>query len=467
MKKRYSLLYVVLCSFLVHSSFLTTSVIAEENDNSGEEFVLSEETEAPEEGDQEVISENESGSSGYGAELDRVESEEEIPESILQESGTLYKVRFDSNGSSLWTNDGKEAKYWTWYSRWNFGADDPVYNPYSTGHINWNSGTTANAGLEVPDGKAFLGWSTSLEDAEKGIVKYGRRQDILVNRYGDLTEDLNLWAAWGDGYRVWCSYSYSSGGAGFTSYFQTDVVKGQAIDDTWDINVPGKKLIGWSLTESGQVEYTKLSDIVPDHDTEIFPVFSDADQTDACKTFGFCSYNGKEYWYEDGVRQGTVDDPKGVIGDGTNRGREIYDGETNAWYWLDSVYDGAKAVGKEVWMPYIYQDEKNWMNDTKRMNDTVQAINSYSEAGGPTSDMGEQVRQMILSGKGKWVRYDENGKMMKGWVTIDTPELIALYPAQKGFTYFYDYMTGLMAKGWTTIGGERHYFDEISGVMKQ
>ena len=187
----------------------------------------------------------------------------------------------------------------------------------------------------------------------------------------------------------------------------------------------------------------------------------------ACKTNGFCRYNGKDYWYENGVRQGTVNDPNGVIGDGTVRGREVFDPATGAWYWLDAAYDGAKAVGKEVWMPYIYQDEKTWKNDTKRMNDTVQAINSYSEAGGPTSDMGEQVRKSIQKGTGKWVRYDENGRMMKGWVRINTPELIALYPGQKGNIYFYDYTTGLMAKGWTTIGGQRFFFDENSGVLKQ
>ena len=189
----------------------------------------------------------------------------------------------------------------------------------------------------------------------------------------------------------------------------------------------------------------------------------------ACRTFGFCRYNGKEYWYENGVRQAVPGDPKNLIDEEyhVERGREIFDPATGAWYWLDSVYDGAKAVGKEVWMPYIYQEEKNWINDAEKLNEIVEAVNSYSEAGGPLSDMGEQVRQMILSGKGKWVRYDENGKMMKGWVTIDKPELIALYPAQKGFTYFYDYTTGLMAKGWTTIGGTRYFFDEMTGVLQQ
>jgi hypothetical protein len=148
------------------------------------------------------------------------------------------------------------------------------------------------------------------------------------------------------------------------------------------------------------------------------------------------------------------------------RGREIYDPDTNAWYWLDYIYDGAKATGKEVWMPYIYQDEANWKDDAAKLNEIVKAVNSYSEDFGPTSDMGEQVRQMILSGKGKWVRYDQNGRMMKGWVTI-IGTLAEIYPEQAGNRYFYDYTTGLMAKGWTTIGGTRYFFDEMTGVLQQ
>jgi hypothetical protein len=71
------------------------------------------------------------------------------------------------------------------------------------------------------------------------------------------------------------------------------------------------------------------------------------------------------YLYENGVKQGTYDDPKGVVGFGTVRGREIYDPESGAWYWLDSVNSGAKAIGKEVWMPYIYQNEKKLTDEEK------------------------------------------------------------------------------------------------------
>lgn len=164
--------------------------------------------------------------------------------------------------------------------------------------------------------------------------------------------------------------------------------------------------------------------------------------------------DGKSYWYEDGVLQGTYDDPKGVIGDGTVRGREIYDPATDAWYWLDSVYGGAKAVGKEVWIPYIYQNESSFSE-----SDIVDNANN--------SDKGLElfVEKSIREGTGKWVRYDENGKMLKGWVTIEGA-LADYYPDQKGNTYYYDHKTGLMAKGNVTIDGTDCFFNETTGVLE-
>ena len=177
----------------------------------------------------------------------------------------------------------------------------------------------------------------------------------------------------------------------------------------------------------------------------------------------FFTIDGKDYWYEDGVRQGTYDDPKGVMGDGTVRGREICDFKTQAWYWLDAVYDGAKAVNKEVWMPYIFQDEKTMTEEKKEAWRTY--ANTYTEdPEGTTAEMGNQLVDAINERTGKWVRYDENGKMYKGWLTI-TEELRQYYPDQVGNTYYYDYATGLMAKGWTRIGGRDYRFDETTGVL--
>ncbi len=162
---------------------------------------------------------------------------------------------------------------------------------------------------------------------------------------------------------------------------------------------------------------------------------------------------GKSYWYENGVRQGTYNDPNGVVGDGTIRGREICDMESAGWYWLDSVYDGAKAINKEVWMPYIYQQEARWDDAEIRQN-----------ANASDPGMIEQVYRDIKARTGKWVRYDENGAMYKGWYTVEGQQA-TIYPDQAGNTYYYDNKTGLMAKGDTMIDGIWYHFDETTGVL--
>ncbi len=163
---------------------------------------------------------------------------------------------------------------------------------------------------------------------------------------------------------------------------------------------------------------------------------------------------GKSYWYEHGVRQGTYDDPNGVMGDGSIRGREICDMESAGWYWLDSVYDGAKAINKEVWMPYIYQQEKSWSDAEIKMN---------AQASG---NMAAQVERDIKAGTGKWVRYDSTGAMYKGWYTVEGQQA-SIYPNQAGNTYYYDPKTGLMAKGDLIIDGVNYHFDEITGVLQR
>ncbi len=174
--------------------------------------------------------------------------------------------------------------------------------------------------------------------------------------------------------------------------------------------------------------------------------------------------DGKSYWYEGKVRQGTYDDPQGVLGDGTVRGREICDmsqkddaGQDGVWFWLDSVYNGAKATGKEVWMPYIYQNEAEWSEED------IERIAAESDYG--MEGMGRCVRDAIKNKDGKWVRYDNDGKMLKGWVEIKG-DLATAYPDQKGNTYYYDTRTGLMAKGWVKIDGKDYFFDEVTGVLQ-
>ena len=121
---------------------------------------------------------------------------------------------------------------------------------------------------------------------------------------------------------------------------------------------------------------------------------------------GWVEENGKKYWYENGVKQGTE-----------GRGKEIYDPDSDAWYWLDAVQGGAMTVSKDV-----YQES----------------------AAGQWADKPD--------GTGKWVRYDENGHMVKGWQTTD-----------KG-TYYFDLITGAMAKGAGDIDGVPCAFDQYTGI---
>ena len=181
------------------------------------------------------------------------------------------------------------------------------------------------------------------------------------------------------------------------------------------------------------------------------------------KYFGWgWNWTNDKYWYENGYRQAMYGDPKNNWYDGTERGREIYDPVSNGWYWLDSIYDGAKAANKEVFMPYIYQDEDNWDADT------IAAISmesdTYTETG-ITANMSKQVENAILDNKGKWVRYDWRGKMIKGWYKVAEYEN-EYYPYQVGNVYYYDYKTGLMAKGETIIDGITYFFDPVSGVCE-
>lgn len=121
---------------------------------------------------------------------------------------------------------------------------------------------------------------------------------------------------------------------------------------------------------------------------------------------GWVEENGKKYWYENGVKQGT-----------TGRGKEIYDPDSDAWYWLDAVQGGAMTVNKDV-----YQESK----------------------AGQWADKPD--------GTGKWVRYDENGHMVKGWQQTENG------------LYYFDLITGAMAKGTGDIDGVPCAFDKYTGV---
>ena len=128
---------------------------------------------------------------------------------------------------------------------------------------------------------------------------------------------------------------------------------------------------------------------------------------------GWVTIKTNSYWYENDVLQGY--DPTNA----DYRGKEIYDPDSDAWYWLDNVQQGAKAVSKDV-----YQE---------------------SEAGQWAEN---------ADGTGKWVRYDADGHMVKGWQTTDQG------------TYYFDPVYGTMAKGNAVIDGATYYFDVTTGILQ-
>jgi hypothetical protein len=140
---------------------------------------------------------------------------------------------------------------------------------------------------------------------------------------------------------------------------------------------------------------------------------------------GWVTVGGEEMWYENYNRQGYN------AGDSNYRGKEIYDEDSNAWYWLDNVDGGKKAVSKDVYQESLADDEGNI---------------------------------------GKWVRYDSQGRMVKGWCAgygadariISSPE-----EANGEAVYYFDEKYGTMAKGEVTINGETYKFDTTYGTLIQ
>lgn len=139
---------------------------------------------------------------------------------------------------------------------------------------------------------------------------------------------------------------------------------------------------------------------------------SDGNLISGQDTLFWVEIDGKKYWYEDWQRQGW--DPANEA----YRGKEIYDAASDAWYWLDNVQQGAMAVSKDV-----YQESYSAYPDRE-------------------------------DGTGKWVRYDENGHMVKGWQTTAAG------------TYYFEIITGAMAKGRVAIDGIDYYFSEVTGILR-
>lgn len=170
----------------------------------------------------------------------------------------------------------------------------------------------------------------------------------------------------------------------------------------------GHMIKGWSTNENGTYYFDPIYGTMAKGDVVIDgrPCYFDP-ATGVAADNQWITIDGNEYWYENGVRQGL---------DG--RGKEIYDPDTDAWYWLDSVDMGKKAVSKDV-----YQESYSAYPDRE-------------------------------DGTGKWVRYDASGHMVKGW------------QATEQGTYYFEEITGAMAKGNVLINGTNYYFDEATGILR-
>ena len=200
---------------------------------------------------------------------------------------------------------------------------------------------------------------------------------------------------------AWCWLDADQGGAKAVS---KDVYQ-ESNGGKWvryDAN--GHMIKGWDTNDDGTYYFDLVTGAMTKGDATINGLPCSFDTvTGIGLNCAWKRINGKDYWYEGGKRQGYGPN------NAAYRGKEIYDPASNGWYWLDNVQQGAKAVSKDV----------------------------YQESSG-----------------GKWVRYDANGQMIKGWNTNENG------------TYYFDPVTGAMAKGTTTIDGMTYYFDPATGVKR-
>ncbi|HBA48377.1 MAG TPA: hypothetical protein DCZ91_11390 [Lachnospiraceae bacterium] len=125
----------------------------------------------------------------------------------------------------------------------------------------------------------------------------------------------------------------------------------------------------------------------------------------------------KLYWFEEGVQLGLEGD-----------GQEIFDPDSEGWYWLDGSAAGAMASNKEVFLDSDGGKKVYYGEDGRRAG-------------------GEVIRDGL-----EYYYEPVTGAMVKGPVILSD-----------GRKVFYDLETGAMVKGEYEINGKVYYFNEETG----
>lgn len=269
-------------------------------------------------------------------------------------------------------------------------------------------------------GEAVNGWY--VEDGKSYWYEDGIRQGVKYNVDGTIDEAYRGKEIYDSDSDAWYWLDNVQNGAKTVSkdvYMESLADAAGTIGKWVRYDENGQMIKGWDTNEDGtwyfDMIYGSMAKGAMEIDgiTYIFNESTGVLETTIGKdTTGFVTISGKDYWYEDGVRQGVKYNEDGSI-DLSYRGKEIYDPETDAWYWLDNIQNGAKAVSKDIYMESQADDKGNI---------------------------------------GKWVRYDAEGRMVKGWDTNDAG------------TYYFDSVYGTMYKWLNTIDGDLYCFDEKTGV---
>ena len=190
-----------------------------------------------------------------------------------------------------------------------------------------------------------------------------------------------------------------------------------------------------------------------------------APQESQKETNGWYMENGERYWFDHGVMA---------------RDKEVYDPQTDAWYWFDE--DGTMARDKDVFVPTnAERTEGKWVRYDA---DGGMVKGEEFRYGGwywfdPVT--GEMIKDFVFipeeGTEGKWVYYDQiNGQMHHGESCIDgnwyyfdewTGKMTHGECYRNNAWYYYDQITGIMAHGWTELpDGTSAFYDDVSGMRR-